>query len=90
MPSDFIERVERELEGVDSFSVGVSRVCDFCESNPHADEPYFSNCSCDSCGTTVAGDRYPAHGRIASVICCFSICSDCVQFHANGDIPEDS
>lgn len=63
-----------------------------------ADEPHFSRCSCDSCGTTLGGDRYPAHGVIADSedearesgdIEHFEICRDCVMYHANGELPEN-
>ena len=57
-------------------------------------EPSFSNRTCDSCGTYLAGDRHPAHGFLEGApvvggeIVHLDICTDCVMFHANGDLPE--
>ena len=49
---------------------------------------------CDSCGSTLGGDRFPASGLyrpedgadLESIE--MTVCVDCVMFHANGDIPE--
>lgn len=63
------------------------------------DEGGFSWSQCDSCGTTLGGDRHTAHGwpvdqandDIRSgeyTLFHLSICTDCLLFHANGDEPE--
>ncbi len=60
------------------------------------DEGSFSWSQCDSCGSTLGGDRYDAHGIAVSSTgfvadyepLHLSICSDCLFFHANGDEPE--
>lgn len=64
-----------------------------------ADEGGFSWQGCDSCGSPLGGTLYPAHGIIAETmeaaqskdreISHFSICTDCVMYHANGDLPEN-
>lgn len=58
----------------------------------------FSSASCDSCGTYLAGSRYPAHGVLSLTmedaqkpereITHFDVCADCLVFHANGDLPD--
>lgn len=54
-------------------------------------EEEFSNSSCDSCGSYLAGGRYTAHGSDDETgqPYCLSVCVDCVLFHANGDTPEN-
>lgn len=63
------------------------------------EEGFFVNsASCDSCGSTLGGQRYPAHGVIAETmweaqkpgreITHFDVCVDCVLYHANGEEPE--
>lgn len=53
------------------------------------DEGGFSWQSCECCGSTFGGDRYPAHyvetdGKIGHI----EICVDCLLYLANGDLPE--
>lgn len=61
------------------------------------DEGSFSWTQCDSCGTTLGGDRHAAHGwptepaldlDAINTLYHLSICTDCLLFHANGDEPE--
>lgn len=56
------------------------------------DEGGFSWSQCDSCGTTLGGDRHAAHGwpigDNAADLIHLDICTDCALFHANGDEPE--
>jgi hypothetical protein len=109
--SAFTDSIERELEGVHFFSVGACPGCPTCfehaedADNPSeeeydlASESHFSWSRCDSCGSTLGGDRHPAHGIIADseeqarqddhTIEHFEVCSDCLFFHANGDEPEE-
>lgn len=63
------------------------------ESGRLADEGGFSCYSCDSCGSNLAGNQYDAHGYVTlddgrRMLCHFSICEDCLLYHANGDLPE--
>ena len=61
----------------------------------HYCESSFSWSQCDSCGTTLGGDRSPAsmipHDFKAGddTIIDVSICVDCVLAWANGDTPEN-
>lgn len=60
-------------------------------------EPSFSHSECDSCGSTLGGDRYPAHAimrdsfgkpEAPGQIWHIDICVDCLMFHANGELPD--
>jgi len=57
------------------------------------EEGSFSRQSCDSCGSDLAGDRHDAHaiskiGIPNPEVLHISICTDCLCYHANGDLPE--
>jgi len=61
------------------------------------DEGGFSWHSCDSCGSSLGGDRHVAHawsdearekGFPIDELIHMEICVDCVMLHANGDVPE--
>lgn len=64
----------------------------------HYCEASFSSCQCDSCGSTLAGDRLPATAFIPTEprpdsppmgeVIELSICVDCVMYWANGDVPD--
>jgi len=107
--TDF-EKSIRDNWGDDwTISSGVSPSCPECQS-AHGMEPRefysayergeiyeeggFSNSSCDSCGSYLAGDRHDAHAlQIGpnpgdSTIHHISICTDCLAYHANGDLPQ--
>lgn len=93
----------RECCGIPNTDVGECPVCEdrgVVEKDEHdrelADEPQYGTSSCDSCGTSVAGNRHYAHGKIAESedeahekpTTHFSICEDCLLFHANGQEPK--
>ena len=108
--TSFVQNIERELEGIRFFSVGPCKGCEVCFGhleNPEkptesdydaASEGSFSWSRCDSCGSELGKDLYPAHGVIAESdaqarqddhpIEHFGVCTDCLMFHANGDLPE--
>ena len=56
------------------------------------DEGSFSWSNCEGCGSTFGGDRFAAHGwaNINGKITLlhFEVCVDCLQFIANGELPE--
>lgn len=90
MSDEFIKAVEIQLEGVEAFSVGACPDgCATCEDNPHADQGSFSWQHCESCYSSLGGDRYPAHGLIDGEIEHFDVCGDCLMFHANGEAPDN-
>jgi len=44
-----------------------------------AEEPGFSWSPCDLCGSSLGGDRHPAHGVIGDEIFHLDICTDCLM-----------
>ena len=101
--SAFTEAVEAELDGIVHTSPGASPGCAECLPTYNAEEPGddwhdlaneggFSWSRCDGCGSSFGGDRYPAHGFLASDergVFHLDICVDCVMYLANGDEPEE-
>lgn len=56
----------------------------------YLDEGSFSWSSCACCGSRLGGDRYCAHGfDDDGEIIHFDICTNCLYFLANGDVPPD-
>lgn len=103
----------RKCDGAGSFFEGTGEneseiPCDRCEGKgtiepterdrESVDEGSFSWSSCDSCGSALGGNRYPAHGVLApsmeeaqkpeQEITHFDVCADCLFYHANGDLPD--
>ncbi len=83
----FVAAVEAHTKDLKAFSVGASERCDSC--GPFADEGFFSWRGCDSCGSTLGGNRYPAHYIEDGEILHCDVCEDCLFFHANGEEPEE-
>lgn len=53
------------------------------------DEGSFSWSECDTCGSTLGGNRYDAHGLpLRAEPIHLDICVDCLMYFANGDVPE--
>lgn len=94
----FTDAVARELKGVRCVSPGHSNQCDTCPQGYECDEGHFSRAACESCGSTLGGNRYaahgfvwvrtPRHGRMEELVH-FDICVDCLMYHANGEVPEN-
>lgn len=87
------EAIERNLKGIEHVSTGACPGCSECdlpkdcteEERELAEESHFSWYRCQSCGSTLGGDRHPAHGVIKLVgspdlIFHFEVCSDCLYF----------
>jgi hypothetical protein len=105
--SDYTAAVDRCLEGIEGLSAGACPNCPTClEIIPPDDydegadwgetlsEGAFSWSSCDSCGSNLGGDRYPAHGFYTDdkgqrQLIHLDICTDCLMLIANGDEPTD-
>ncbi len=54
----------------------------------------FSVNDCDSCRSSLAGARHPAHGYVTlsdgrREFVHMSVCVDCAMYHANGELPFD-
>ena len=100
--SVFTNEVQREVGHLIGISPGVCMGCEKCEQSygveievgRTGEEPFFSSRPCQSCGTHFAGDRLPAHGlhrdgdpEDPQEWVHLEMCSDCVQWHANGEEP---
>jgi len=102
----FIRAIADNWPGDWTIAPGISPTCPDCQSDQSyspreffsryesgeiADEGSFSWQSCDSCGSSLGGDRYAAHAvhRKHHEVIHLAICQDCVLFHANGDEPEN-
>jgi hypothetical protein len=106
--STFTDAIRRNLDGLGPVFPGVVHDCPECPDvedyggdleryHDEAREPSFSWSSCDSCGSTLGGDRHAAHAWDADAdpasagtagLYHLDICTDCLFFHANGDEPE--
>lgn len=86
--SAYADAVAAELEGVEAVSVGGCEGCGDCY-DPDEPEPAFSWATCDGCGSTFGGNRFPGHGLIDGELHHFEFCTDCVMYIANGDEPEE-
>ena len=61
------------------------------ESGDCPDEGGFSHHDCECCGSSLAGDRYAAHGHDSdNEIVHYDICVDCLMYLANGILPGDT
>ena len=87
---------------------GIGKVCECSQCSARGDEDSgerdeggFSWSSCDTCGSSLGGDRYPGHAldrdpqapgyvRDSANIIHLEVCADCLMFIANGDEPEAS
>lgn len=105
--SRFTEAVEHYCEGL-TVATGAAPGCEGCLDCDDPDDPSddwhdwanegsFSWSDCESCGSTLGGSRYPAHGivredcphlRVGTAIH-MNICADCLIYHANGDEPDE-
>ena len=103
--SRYTDAVERELEGLTAVSSGLCPGCEQCASDKGmeldefsealecgeiADEPSFSWSRCECCGSSLGGDRHPAHAITGDgQLIHFEICVDCLFYLAYGDEPEN-
>lgn len=53
-----------------------------------AEEPSFSWSSCDCCGSTLGGDRYPAHGWLGKTLVHLDVCTDCLYYLNYGQLDD--
>jgi hypothetical protein len=92
----FLWAIETYCKGLETVAPGCAgELCEHGDAGPeHTCEPSFGWEQCDSCGSTLGGDRMPAYGlyrpekgaKLETIE--MTICIDCVLFHANGDTPE--
>ena len=56
-----------------------------------ASEPHFSWSHCESCGSTLGGNRYAAHGiEKDGSLNHFEVCEDCLYFLNYGQLDDQS
>ena len=71
---------------------GTTCACTSCE-DAGEDEGSFSWRACETCGSSLGGDRYAAHALIMGAdkaLVHLDVCTDCLFFIANGDTPTDA
>jgi hypothetical protein len=95
MTTDFERDVAMYCQGLETVAVGCpGSKCEYADGDPdHSCEASFSWVQCDSCGSTLGGDRLPAVGLWrdesgALLDIDMEICVDCAMYHANGETPE--
>lgn len=76
---------------------GRTCACAECPSERNddaGDEGGFSWRDCDTCGSSLGGNRYAAHGLVSpkryarrTELLHLDVCTDCLVFIANGDLP---
>lgn len=107
MASEFVDRIARNWPDY-VIAPGSSATCEECtcgqeidldddEALQLFDEASFSWAECDSCSSTLGGDRFNAHAihveafgpnaKRPDDIHHISICVDCLMLHANGEEP---
>lgn len=104
--SAFTEAVKRHLADLEAVSTGFNCRCKTCrerrdfeteaeaqvaqDAGEVVDEGSFSWRQCDTCGSTLGGDRHDAHALDRfGVIVHMDVCTDCLMYLANGDEPEN-
>ena len=87
----YVKAVAEYSAEFSTVAVGSSPGCAECAENPGG-ETEFSSSGCEGCGSYLAGSRHAAHGlgRESGEWHHLDICSDCVQYHANGELPESA
>ena len=70
----------------DSFGLPEDATDEQCQE---AEEPSFSRSPCEACGSTLGGDRHPAHGTFTDdSIVHLDFCTDFLFYIAYGTEPE--
>ena len=91
----FEQSVQHYCKGLDAVSIGcLGAECEYSDGNEdHQCETSFSWGQCDSCGSTLGGDRSEAYGMWRDGAefntIKMSVCIDCMMYHANGELPHN-
>lgn len=99
---NFKEKYNNGVKGLNYLSVGLNYKCGVCQdifelsesemkvklfNGTLFDEPEFSKESCDICNSSLAGNRYIAHGKDSrNNIIHLEICEDCVMYMETGEV----
>lgn len=98
----FLDDVERCCRGLEHISSSPAKCCETCQSDygmdeddpawdELCDEGGFSWHSCDTCGSSLGGNRYTGHGFTEDGdLVHLSMCADCLVYFANGDVPDEA
>ena len=98
--NDFLNAIDIYCKDIDIVSVGCrGELCEHADGDTdHECESSFSRAQCDSCGSSLGGDRLPgvmswkcgtdAFGDTVWSDIDVKLCIDCCMYHANGDIPD--
>lgn len=93
------ESVKRGLDGLQFVSTGACPGCEDCDlpadCSDHdrelAEEPSFSWSACDCCGSTLGGNRHPAHGRDKNGdLMHLEVCQDCLYYINYGRLDDQT
>jgi hypothetical protein len=96
--ANYRRQVEKALHGLTHVSTGACPGCAECglpedatdEDIDRQAEASFSWASCDACGSSLGGDRHPAHGVSEKFgILHLDVCSDCL-YYLNYDRLDDT
>jgi len=96
---EYKENVRRNLDGLEFISSGATSNCEGCGLGEDptlwaidcANEGGFSWSSCDGCGSTLGGQRYPSHALVRGTDqrVHLDLCFDCVEFLEYGTQAEE-
>lgn len=92
--ADYRQTVKWALSGLTGISSGHCPGCDECRKPIDDDgEPFielwFSKRSCEICGSSLGGDRYPIHAVMEDgEIVHFDACPDCVYYIEYGRLDD--
>jgi len=94
--NDFLMAVSMYCKGIDVVDISCGGInCEYADGDEdHECESYFSKGQCDSCGSTLAGDRSKGFMNWKDETETWNsieveLCVDCVAWHANGEVPEN-
>ena len=89
----FVADFEAASQLMESFSTGSCNDCVQCQESSVSDdeevhvEPHFSWSPCPVCGSTLGGDRHAAHYIAEGDLNHLDVCTDCLFYASNGDLP---
>ena len=78
-----------------NYDMGEDELCEAVENGSVCDEGCFSWSDCETCGSSLGGNRYDAHAFMklnandekAEHLVHMNVCEDCLQYIANGTLP---
>ena len=90
--TEYQEAFARWTKDLVGLNTGLASCCPECGdfNEEIGDEGGFSWSQCDTCGSTLGGNRYAAHGFAEGddTPIHLDVCEDCLCYIANGDLPQ--